>query len=250
MGLHIERYGSGEQYVFIHGAGGSSSAWYFQKELENAMEIILLDLPGHGKSRGPAPDTIEGIREAVYETLCSLNIAQCFIAGHSMGGAAAMSLALAYPSLVKGLILIGTGARLRVAPEFLEGIQKDKEKTVRMIVEVAFGRKTPPALKESGVREMMKCDALTILSDYHACDRFDIMATAARISAPTLILCAQSDLLTPPKYSEYLNSQIKGSRIELIEGAGHLMMLEKPAEVNKLIREFVDAPVAGSARGA
>jgi pimeloyl-ACP methyl ester carboxylesterase len=161
-----------------------------------------------------------------------------------------MSLALAYPSLVKGLILIGTGARLRVAPEFLEGVQKDKEATVKAIMEVAYGRRTPPDVRQRGAEEMMKCDARTILSDYLACDRFDIMATVAQISAPTLILCALSDLLTPPKYSEYLNSQIKGSRIELIEGAGHLMMLEKPAEVNRLIKGFIGAASAGSARDA
>lgn len=248
MGLHIERYGSGEQCVFLHGAGGSSSSWHLQKELADAMEVILVDLPGHGKSPGPASDTVDGLRESVYETLGSLNIERCFIAGHSMGGAAAMSLALAYPSLVKGLILIGTGARLRVAPEFLKGIMYDKEATVRAIMEVAFGRQTPAAVKERGVSEMMKCDAATIFNDYLACDGFDIMADVARISARTLILCALSDLLTPPKYSEYLNSRIKGSQIELIEGAGHLMMLEKPAEVNRHIRKFIGTEAAGPKR--
>jgi pimeloyl-ACP methyl ester carboxylesterase len=237
--LDVERYGSGEPCVFIHGAGGSSASWYFQRELQSSMEVIALDLPGHGNSPGPAPASVEGFRDAVREALLSLGLEKCYLAGHSMGGAIAMSLALSYPEAVKGLILIGTGAKLKVMPEFLEGIVKDKENTVRSIIELAFGRNTPPSVKEEGFREMMKCDAQTIFNDYYACDHFDVMASLGEITVPTLILCALSDVLTPPKYSEFLNWKIKGSQIELIQGAGHLMMIEKPAEVNKAIRGFV-----------
>jgi pimeloyl-ACP methyl ester carboxylesterase len=239
MNMHVERYGSGEQCVFIHGAGGSSLSWSSQRELQKSMEVILLDLPGHGGSPGPAPDSVEGFRDAVHETLRSLNIEKCYIAGHSLGGAIAMSFALAYPEMVKGLILVGTGAKLKVMPEFLEGILEDKEGTVKSIIEIAFGRTTPLPVKEEGFKEMMKCDAKTIYNDYYACDRFDVMASVENITVPTLILCALSDLLTPPKYSEYLKGKIKGSKIELIEGAGHLMMIEKPAVVNSHIRRFI-----------
>lgn len=237
--MHVERYGSGEQVVFIHGAGGSSQSWYFQRELQKSMEVILPDLPGHGGSPGPACNSIEALRDAVHETLGSLHVEKCYIAGHSMGGAVAMSLALACPQIVKGLILIGTGAKLKVMPEFLEGIRKDKEKTVKSIIELAFGRNTPLPVKENGISEMMKCEAETIYNDYYACDHFDVMDSVERITVPTLIVCALSDLFTPPKYSEYLNWKIKGSQIKLIEGSGHLMMIEKPAEVNAAIRGFV-----------
>ena len=239
--MHVERYGSGEQCVFIHGAGGSSGSWYFQRELQDSMEVIFVDLPGHGDSPGPAPDSIEGYRDAVFETLRSLGIEKCYMGGHSMGGAIAMSSGLAYPEAVKGLVLVGTGARLKVMPEFLQGIKEDKEKTVRLIMELAYGRGAPAALKENGFKEMMKCEAGTIYNDYRACDRFDLMSSVENISVPTLIVCALSDLLTPPKYSEYLNGRIKGSKIELIEGAGHMMMLEKPAQLNKAVRAFMKA---------
>jgi pimeloyl-ACP methyl ester carboxylesterase len=239
MNLHVERYGSGEKCVFLHGAGGSSSSWYFQRELQKTMEVVLLDLPGHGESPGPALSSVEDQRDAVHETLRDLNMERCFVAGHSMGGAIAMSYALAYPEALKGLILVGTGARLKVMPEFLEGILKDKEGTLKLITETAFGRNTPPAVKEGGFREMMKCEARTIYNDYYACDHFDLMGTVENISVPALIVCAGSDLLTPPKYSEYINWKVKGSRIELIEGAGHMIMIEKPAELNAFIEDFV-----------
>ena len=248
MGLYSERYGSGESCLFIHGAGGGTGSWYFQKELQKSMEVVLLDLPGHGNSPGPSLDSIAGLTEAVFGTISELGIGRCYVAGHSMGGAVAMSLALTHPEAVKGLVLIGTGARLRVAPEFLEGVRKEKEGTVRLIVETAFGRNAAPVLKENGFKEMMKCDAETIYNDYLACDRFDIMDKVGSIEVPTLVVCALSDLLTPPKYSEYLHSVIKGSEIELIEGCGHLMMLEKPREVNRAIEKFV-AGLSQKSRG-
>ena len=241
MILSVERYGSGEACLFIHGAGGSGTSWYFQRDLQDSMEVILVDLPGHGKSPGPGLDRVEDMRDAVLDTLRSLKIEKAFIAGHSMGGAIALSLALSHPGCVKGLILVGTGARLRVMPEFLEGILKDKEGTLRQITEVAFGRNTPPEVKEGGLREMMKCEARTIYNDYHACDKFDAMGSLKEITVPTLIVCAGSDLMTPPKYSEYIHSQIKGSKIELIERIGHMIMIESPAELNKAVREFVRA---------
>ena len=239
MILNVERYGSGEPCLFIHGAGGSASSWYFQKELQKSMEVIFVDLPAHGKSPGPSLDRVEDMRDAVLETMGSLKIEKAFIAGHSMGGAIALSLALTHPESVKGLILVGTGARLRVMPDFLEGVLKDKEGTLKAITEVAFGRNTPPAMRESGLAEMMKCDAHTIYNDYSACDKFDMMNSLGQIETPTLVVCAGSDLMTPPKYSEYIHSQIKGSEIELIEGIGHMIMLERPARLNKAVEEFV-----------
>jgi pimeloyl-ACP methyl ester carboxylesterase len=239
MNLNVEKYGSGEPCLFIHGAGGSSGSWYFQRELQKSMEVILIDLPGHGKSPGPSLDKIEDMRDGVLETLRSLNIEKCFIAGHSMGGAIALTLALTRPEAVKGLILVGTGAKLKVMPDFLEGILRDKEGTLKQITEVAFGRNTPPAMKESGLKEMMKCEARTIYNDYYACDHFDLMDSVGDIKTPALIVCAGSDLMTPPKYSEYLSWKIKGSKIELIEGVGHMMMLERPAVLNKAIEGFV-----------
>ncbi len=237
--IHVEREGKGERCVFIHGAGGSGLSWFFQKPLSESMEVIFLDLPGHGQSSGPTPDRIEDFMDAVYGSLISANVDSCFVVGHSMGGAIAMTLALAHSEIVKGLVLAGTGAKLKVLPEFLEGMLKDKERTLRAIIDAAFGREADSAMKENGLKEMMKCDALTLYNDYTACDRFDAMGMVENIAVPALMLCGRSDLLTPPRYSEYLYHKIKGSDIGLIEGAGHIVMIEKPGEFNAAVVNFV-----------
>jgi pimeloyl-ACP methyl ester carboxylesterase len=240
MGLHAERYGSGEKIIFIHGAGGSTRSWYFQKEyLKGTAEVILLDLPGHGRSKGVACESIEECAEAVLGTIRALNLEKCYLAGHSMGGAIAMTLALTHPEVPAGLILVGTGAKLRVFPEILEGLLKDKEGTVRKIVDTAFSLRAPASVKDTAYDQMMECEKEVIYRNFYACDRFNAVGRLGAIEMPVQIICGMEDLLTPPKYSEFLQKEIKGSTLELVEGGGHLVMLEKPDEVNRLIEGFV-----------
>jgi pimeloyl-ACP methyl ester carboxylesterase len=240
MGIYYEQTGKGDKVIFIHGAGGSSRTWYFQEEsLKRSMEVIRIDLPGHGRSTGNGYDSIRELSDAVYDLLNERPPDRYFIAGHSMGGAIGMSFALAYPHLVKGLILIGTGAKLSVLPAILEGIRQDKAKTVRFIVEAAFSKTTSQQMKDMAFDEMMLCSEETIFRDFFACNGFNIIDTITAITVPSLIICGKDDLLTPPKYSEFLHRSLANSRLSLIEDAGHLVMLEKPDEVNREIEKFV-----------
>jgi pimeloyl-ACP methyl ester carboxylesterase len=241
MNIHAERYGKGEKIIFIHGAGGNARSWYFQKEyLKASMEVILIDLPGHGNdAEGTGCDTLEGYIKYVHEVIRELGIDKCYIAGHSMGGAIAMSFALSSPDMLKGMILITTGAKLRVFPEILEGLKRDKERAVRDIMDLAFSKKAPAALKENGFKDMMKCKAEVIHGDFFACEGFNLMDSVNKIKTPALIICGNDDILTPPKYSGYLHKQIEGSVLVTIEDAGHMATLEKPNEVNKAIREWI-----------
>ncbi len=240
MNLHVERSGIGERIIFIHGSGWNGRMWCDQRDhLRSSMEVILVDLPGHGHSPGSGCTSVEEYRDAVYGLIEQANLGQVYVAGHSLGGAVAMSLALSYPSAIKGAVLIGTGAKLRVLPEILEGITQDKEKTVKRIVELAFSSKALPSLRATDFKETMECGAEVIYNDFRACDRFNVMGSVASLSVPTLILCGTDDSLTPVKYSLYLNKEIRGSKLILIEGAGHMVMMEKPDAVNRAIEEFV-----------
>ena len=240
MDLHVERDGTGKQILFIHGAGGSTLLWHFQKEyLSKSMEVILVDLPGHGKSPGEGCMSVEEYRDGLHSLIDAEGIRQLFIAGHSLGGAIALSFALAYPEKLSGLVLLGTGAKLKVFPEILQGILENKKETVNRIIEFAFSKKASSALLRSGLKEMMKAGKKVIYGDFCSCRNFSAMESLQAISVPTLILCGKDDFLTPPKYSEFLNRGIKNSRLVLIEDAGHMLMLEKPAETNRAIEDFV-----------
>jgi pimeloyl-ACP methyl ester carboxylesterase len=203
------------------------------------MEVILLDLPGHGQTLGEGVDRVEDARDAVHGAIAGLGLGELFLVGHSMGGAIAMLFALAHPELLRGLVLLATGAKLRVLPEILDGVLKDKEATVRKITGFAFSAKAHPAMVENGYKEMMRCKAGVIYRDFYSCEQFNLMERVKDIAVPTLILCGEDDLLTPPKFSEYLHTQIPGSTLVRIPDAGHILMVEKPDPVNKAIETFV-----------
>jgi len=239
VGIYLERYGSGKKMLFVHGAGGSSVSWYFQKRLEAAGEVIFLDLPGHGRSAGEGFRTIDGYVESVRTAIRENGLEGCYVAGHSMGGAIAISLALSSPEILGGLVLVATGARLKVFPQILEGLLKDKEGTVRSIIDFAFSKNAPRPLIEAGFAEMMEVPKEVIHGDFSACDRLDLIGRVKEIELPTLVICGSDDVLTPPGYSEYLAGAIRGSKLVLIPHAGHMVMIENAEETNRALEGFL-----------
>ncbi len=156
-----------------------------------------------------------------------------------MGGAIAQTLALTHPEVMKGLVLVGTGARLKVLPMILEGIRNNFEETVQKINQFAFSQKTPSDLIEKGVFGMQQCHREVLFGDFLACDRFNLIQEVEKIVSPTLILCGEDDQLIPVKFSQFLASRISASQLEILPGAGHMVMMESSQAFNEKIREFM-----------
>jgi len=161
-----------------------------------------------------------------------------------MGGAITQTLAVKHAEVLKGIILVGTGARLKVFPMILNEIRSDFENTVRKITQFAYSPNTPQEMIDRGVADMMRCRPEILYGDFLACDRFDIMAEVDKISLPALIICGDEDQLTPVKYSQFLLHHIKGSRLEIVSGAGHMVMMEAAELFNEKIATFVSNPIA------
>jgi pimeloyl-ACP methyl ester carboxylesterase len=174
----------------------------------------------------------------VVAFLHALGIEQAVVVGHSMGGAIAMTLALDFADCVAGLVLVATGARLRVAPAILEGVRSDFEGAVELITRFAWSPEAPPALAELGQQAFLETGPDVLLGDFTACDRFDVVERLREIKTPTLVIAGTADQLTPVKYARFLTEHIPGARCVIIEGAGHMVMLERSAEVAKAVLEF------------
>jgi pimeloyl-ACP methyl ester carboxylesterase len=229
----------GMPIVFIHGAGGNRLLWGAQvRALSSTLRVLTLDLPGHGRSEGPGMATIDSNAEAVAEALGSLG-SPAVVVGHSMGGGIALKLALQRPGLVAGLVLLGTGARLRVAPSLFAGLQTDYDGAAETITGMAFASAAASEMRMRGKRALLEAGAATLLTDFQACDSFDVLARLGEIHIPCLVLCGAEDRLTPPKYSESLATGIAGARLEIIPSAGHMAMLEQPEAVSQSILAFV-----------
>jgi len=229
--------------VFVHGAGGTRGVWarLGHHLARKGRRSLALDLPGHGGSEGPGCGRIEAYAGWALRFLEARGLRRPVLAGHSMGGGIALACALAAPGGLGGLILLGTGARLRVLDSILQGIRTDFEKTVDAIVGYAFAPGAPPAMAEESRRELRACPPEVLEGDFRACDAFDVMERLGEISLPTLVLCGEDDALTPPKYARFLAGRIPRARLEPIAGAGHMLMLERVAPVGEAIAAFLDS---------
>jgi pimeloyl-ACP methyl ester carboxylesterase len=236
----------GPTLVLVHGAGGTRVHWPAELRRLSSATVCTLDLPGHGRSGGQGYDTIEEYAEAVVAFLDAVGIEQSIVAGHSMGGAIAMTLALNQArstepgqARVAGLVLVATGARLRVAPAILEGIRSDFERNVQLITRFAWSPDAPPPMTELGRQALREAGPDVLWADFMACDRFDVMERLGEIEVPTLVIAGSADQLTPVKYARFLNEHIPGACMVTIEDAGHMVMLERPAEAAKAVGEFL-----------
>lgn len=232
--------GGGRPVVLVHGAGGRGAVWAPQlAALGDIARLLAPDLPGHGATAGPGHQAIGEYADWVLGFLDAAGLARPVVGGHSMGGAIAQTLALAHPDRVGGLVLVGTGARLRVLPRILEALREAPPEALGLLDSLSYGAATPPERVVEADRALRETPPWVTLGDYLACDRFDVMNRIGAIRAPTLVVVGREDRLTPPKYAAYLAAAIPGARLVEVDGAGHFAQLEQPAAVNAALRGYL-----------
>lgn len=249
QGLKIN-YISGNEFkksrptvLMVHGAGQSSATWEYQIDALRShpnFNLIVPDLPGHGKSEGSGHRSIKEYCSFIKDFADTLNLEKLVLVGHSMGGGMSLVFTLAYPERVYACVLAGTGARLRVSPETLLSVKNSYEVFCEVAPTRMFADSSPDELKKKFAEGLRRTLQEVSYWDLMACDEFDIMGEIKGIAVPTLIISATEDILIPVKYGEYLNQEIRGSMLHVIRGAGHFMMQEKPDEFNLVLLEFLD----------
>jgi len=221
--------------LFVHGAGGSAHSWDLQRLA--FPDAIVPDLPGHD-GFGPGRRTIAAYGEWLRRTALERAWAPVVLAGHSMGGAIALWYALEYPQDLDGLVLVAAGARMRVHPDLLALLRTDYPAAADRIVDMSLAA-SPRGRLAARLRDAMLAVPQDVtLGDFEACDAFNVLGKLDAVRLPTLMIVGGEDRMTPPKFAEYLHSHIDGSRLAVIDGAGHMVHLERPREVNQAIREF------------
>jgi pimeloyl-ACP methyl ester carboxylesterase len=242
----IPDFSRGRALLLLHGAGSNGHAWHYQYEhLGNRHSPIAPDLPGHGRSSGvEGLRTIEDYAAFTLAFLDALRLDSVVIAGHSMGGAIAMELALRHPARVGALVLVAT------APKF--DIPKDRIETWRA---VTMGRAsqpfnndgyspktitTKPEIIREGWGEQIQTDPRVRWGDMVACSQVDLRDRISQLDKPTLILAGADDSITPTPEAEFLRSRIKGARLEVVPDAGHRLTTERPDVANTAIEKFLD----------
>jgi len=255
--IHYRETGEGFPVVFVHGYTGNSRNWALTvPALRPNFRTISVDLRGHGLSGRPASEddyALEVVASDVYKLLRALEVTECVVVGHSMGGMVAQLLVLAHPEIVRALVLVDTAAEVpkgllyderRKQREGLVGIAR--EKGMEAVFEEQL-RVTPihPALKANPRyidiwREqfLMTSREAYIAGANGMASRRSVVGELAKVAAPTLVICGEKDepFLEP---SQQIHQAIPGSELVIIEGAGHGPQMETPAEFNRVLAEFL-----------
>ncbi len=225
--------------VMIHGAGGTHLDWPAELRRMPEANAIIPDLSGHGKSKMPARTSISAYAADLIGLLDALRIPKAILLGHSMGGAIVQTMALHNPDRVQGLILIGTGAKLSVHPDILNGLVSNYEKTVQMIVDWQWAEGYEQ-IKRLGHKRLLETNPKVLHGDFVATNAFDLRGQIAQIRVPTLIIGGTADRMTPFKFSTYLHEQIAGSQLVSVEDGGHMMAFEQPQVVAGAIQRWLE----------
>lgn len=221
--------------VFIHGAGFTADA--FAEQTAHFPNSHAPNLPGH--LTGGAPESVSEFAVFVAEYVREQALSDVVLCGHSLGGAIAMQVALDGTIPLRGLVLVGAGARLRVAAPFLAGFANNFEQTA---CEVAAGYffADPTAERVAwAVGCMEAVGQAQTLRDFRACDAFDVLDQLDQIHVPVLALTGETDKMTPPKFAQALAGRVPDAQARIVPGAGHFVMLERPTETNEAIRTFL-----------
>ena len=157
-----------------------------------------------------------------------------------MGGAIALLYAIRYPEELKGLILLGTGARLRVHPDYLERCREPGPDNSKWLAgHMKHFKSVAPDMHPVLSQRAEEVGPEVELNDLLACDRFDVMDQLPQIDLPTQVLCGSDDEMTPVKYSDYLTANMKNARETIIPGGSHFVQMEKFKKVNEEIEAFL-----------
>ena len=250
--LAYDEVGTGPAVVLLHGYPFNRSMWSEQvAALRKDHRVIVPDLRGHGESPALAgPGTMPAMASDVAALLDKLNVSEAIIGGLSMGGYVALAFYRQLPARVRGLILADTRATAdtddakqtraqQAAKALSEGMEGIADGMLPKLLTPETVAKRPEIVKQ--LRNMMAETnpegAAAALQGMAA--RADQTSLLPHISVPTLILVGSEDGITPVADSELMNREIRNSRLEVIEGAGHVSNLERPEEFNAALAIFL-----------
>ncbi|MCP3935969.1 MAG: alpha/beta hydrolase [Actinomycetia bacterium] len=232
--------------VLVHGAGMDSTVWQLQTRYlaYRGVAAIAVDLPGHGRSDGPALESIPAMAEWLATFIGALDRGQATIVGHSMGTFIALEVAAANPELVRSLVLMGTAGAMPVHPDLLDKAANDVESAGALMAGWSHDPTSKlwpnpvPGLSMTGSqRALVEMSAPGVLaSDLSACATYGGAGeAAANVTAPTTVIVGSSDKMTPPRSGRAIAESLATVDIVELKDIGHSMMTESPGAVRQAI---------------
>lgn len=238
--------------VFVHGAANDHAVWALQSRYfaHHGRSVLAVDLPGHGRSAGPALRSVEDIADWIARVIAAAGLERAALVGHSLGALAALACAARHPGRVEKLALLGPAVPMAVTDLLLDAARADDPVAYELIngwstspgkqlagntvpgmwlmgTALALMRRTPPGVLHA---DLMACHAWT-----------GGIEAAKHVRAPVLVLRGARDLMAPPKSAQALIEALDKPRVVTLPDTGHAMMAEQPDAVLDALRAFLEA---------
>jgi len=250
--------------VFIHGAQHDHSVWILQSRYlaHHGCAVLALDLPGHGRSDGPAASSVEAIAERVAAALEPLTSPRLLLVGHSMGSLIALEVARRLPARVAGVALLATASPMGVSDALLAATRSDPAAAMDMINVWSHSPVIAPFAVRPGnpapgfnvvwqnLRLMQRTASVNgsevLPTDFAACNSYNGAVAAARaLQCPALFILGARDQMTPPKAARSLIEACAQPQVVTLPATGHTLMAENPDGVRRALHEFTQRVFAG-----
>ncbi|WP_404299624.1 alpha/beta fold hydrolase [Alicycliphilus denitrificans] len=241
--------------VFIHGVLNDHSVWALQSRYmaHHGWNVLAVDLPGHGRSRGDAPASVEQAADFINALLDALGIQQAALVGHSWGSLIALEAAARLGARASHLVLVGTAYPMKVSPALIEAALHEPEKALRMVNVFSRSTLAPPlgagfwvygAGMALGRRVLRSNPQVNVFHrGFVACDSYANGEQAiAAIQCPVLFALGNLDQMTPPKAAQGLiqAARAAGKQVQVAQlPVGHHQMSEAPDATLQAIRGFL-----------
>ena len=247
--IHASDAGQGidpnkETIVFLHGSGLSHIVWSLTEQFfsNKNFNVLSIDLPGHGNSDGPCIDSIEKISDWLEKVFKKLNLNNLILVGHSQGCLEILEYAFKYKERLKKLVLVGGSNKMPVHPDLINLAQNGDSDAVKLMMKWGY-EGSKKFIGGNPVEKIIQSprDISEILAiDLIACNNYKNGPDAAKaIGCPTLLILGELDKMVNLKAGKKFSDLVKNSTTHVINGSGHMIMIEKAFEMRDKVLEFL-----------
>jgi len=250
--IHHTVTGPGDAPVLVlsNSLGSTLAMWDPQAAaLAERFRLVRYDIRGHGASdTPPGPYSIDDVGADVVALLDELEVERAHFAGLSLGGMTGMWLAVNAPERISRLVALCTSAQVGPAQMWVDRAATVREQGTAAIAEAGVERWLTQGFRDAhpDVAQYLR-DMIASVDDegYANCcaviEHLDLMPNLDGISVPTLVIAGAQDPATPPEHAERIVAGVPDARLEVLDPAAHLVNVEQPEAVTRLIVEHLEA---------
>ena len=235
---------SKDTIVFLHGSGLSHIVWSLTEQFfsNKKFNVLSIDLPGHGNSEGPCLDSIEKIADWLEKVFEELKLKNIILVGHSQGCLEALEYSFKYKDRLKKIVFVGSSYRMPVNKDLIDLALDGDSDAVKLMMKWGY-EGSKKFIGGNPVEKIIQSprDISEILAiDLIACNNYKNGLEAAKaISCPTLLILGELDKMVHLEAGKKFSDLVKNSITHIINGSGHMIMIEKAFEMREKVLEFL-----------